>query len=169
MRRGSAPETWTTARALPTDGRFSTRFPAKAASMQHSALRDDDGRPANSSLRARIRLIVKKPRMTAVTLSLVVGACAAACGMHVYEQRFADQDSEHTGRRSACLWFRWTAFSISWHMRHRRAGQDGGVSRFVWHDQNAGQLDDAKTPSRRRSGKLSPDRAGNTVCWTDSW
>ena len=48
------------------------------------------------SLRARIRLIVKKPRMTAVTLSLVVGAVLllAAC---TFTNSAAEQETEATG------------------------------------------------------------------------
>ena len=79
---------------------------------------------------------------------------AAACGMHIYKQRF-EAGGERTGRRSArhgpC-----GRRSLSAGYGHRR-GKRRRARRGSWHDQNAGQLQ--RNSERRRSGKLSRRRA----------
>ncbi len=115
------------------------------------------------SLRARIRLIVKKPRMTAVTLSLVVGAVLllAAC---TFTNSASKQEANTPGGDLPAMV---RVDGVLYQLDMDTVGESDGARVEVL----------ARSKRRSATAKLRaktirqtiPASGGSTVCWTGSW
>ena len=137
-----------TARALPTDGRFSTRSPSNAHPCRRRSARRRWS-PARKTLRARIRLIAKKPKMTAVTLILVVGVCLllAAC-------TFTNSAANHTASTPDLLPPLVQVDGTLYQLTNENLAPED-AARVVRTGTIKHQLDDAKTPNRDDQANFS--------------